>query len=234
MVPDDAGRSGPLARLAGFVRRGRVPETQYAPGALPTLRGWSEGAGRRDVVVFTYQGVSSDEVETVAGAIAREFGARVVLASPEPGPLLGVEPARMIETVPLAEAPEPYVLVVPGGLAWRREASRIEAVEWLRAAVDAARGVIAVSTGALLLAAAGLIDDDEAAGHWLAGDLMAEHGVRKSSDRVVQNRLLVTASGALAGAEAATALAQAMRFGLFAPGEPAAGRPTSTWDPFTG
>ena len=148
----------------------------------------------------------------LAGAVAAELEGRVVLASPEPGPVVGIDPARLMETVSLDEAPEPSVLIVPGGIAWRREAERTATTTWLQAAVGAARGVLAVSTGTLLLAAAGLVEGDEAAGHWLAGELMEELGVHKSNDRVVHNRLLVTASGALAGAEAARTLAGAVRF----------------------
>lgn len=149
----------------------------------------------------------------VAGAMAGELEATVTLAAPEPGPVVAVDPARMVETVPLDRSPSPFALVVPGGLGWRQVADDAESMAWLREAVASARGVIGVSTGTLLLAAAGLITDDEAAGHWLAGDLMEEMGVRKSPDRVVHNRLLATASGALAGADAAADLARAMRFG---------------------
>ncbi|MEM9615980.1 MAG: DJ-1/PfpI family protein [Actinomycetota bacterium] len=180
------------------------------------MRSWTEGAGRHEIVVFVYRGVSSAVVEVLAGAVAAELEGHVVLTSPESGPVVGIDPARLMETVPLDEAPEPSVLVVPGGLAWRREAERAATTAWLRAAVGSARGVLAVSTGTLLLAAAGLVEGDEAAGHWLAGDLMEELGVRKSTDRVVHNRLLVTASGALAGADAARVLAGAVRFSPWA------------------
>lgn len=200
-------------RLADGMRRLRSQSPpQPAPGTLPPLRGWTEGEGRCDIVALVYRGVSSDEVEVLTGALATELEGRVVLASPEAGPVVGVEPARLVETVPLDEAPEPMVLVVPGGLAWRREAERAATIGWLRTAAASARGVLAVSTGTLLLAAAGLVEGDEAAGHWLAGDLMAELGVRKSNERVVHDRLVVTASGALAGAAAAQRLAGAVRF----------------------
>jgi transcriptional regulator GlxA family with amidase domain len=72
--------------------------------------------------------------------------------------------------------------------------------------------VIAVSTGSLLLATTGVLDGQDAAGHWLAGDLLAELGAEPSSDRFVHGRLVATASGALAGVDAAEALAKEMRF----------------------
>ena len=191
MVPRHRSRLGP--RPAGPVRTG-------GSGAEP------------EVAVLVYRGVSSTEVELVADALARPLAARVRLVSADPGPVVGVEPARAIVTEPLDAAPEPYGLVVPGGLAWKREAARPEVAAWLGHAIRSARGVLAVSTGSLLLASVGVLADREATGHWLAGDLLADLGARPSSARIVHGRLLVTATGARSGVEAAADLAKEMRF----------------------
>ncbi len=167
-----------------------------------------------EIAVVVYRGVCSSEAEMVGDALATALGATVRLVSPEPGNVVAVEPARLIVAEPLDAAPKPYGLVIPGGLAWRREAERPELVSWLRQATAEARGVIAVSTGSLLLAATGVLEGQTAAGHWLAGDLMAQLGAEPSSDRFVHGRLLVTASGALAGVDAAEELAKEMRFSV--------------------
>ena len=211
----EVGRSLDDARRATGRLRTRLwpPEPpRAAPGSLPPLSGWSHGTGVPVVAVLVYRGVSSSEVEMVADALARPLEATVRLVSADPGPVVAVEPARTIVAEPLAAATRPYGLVVPGGLAWRREASRAEVVGWLGEAVGAARGVIAVSTGSLLLAATGALEGQEAASHWLAGDLLSELGASPSAERVVHHRLLVTAAGALAGTEAAQRLAKEMRF----------------------
>ncbi len=201
-------------RLRATIARHRQHgPSRLAPGTLEPLRSWSHGRGRETVAVLVYRGVSSSEVMMVADALARPLEATVRLVSAEPGPVVSVEPARSIIAEPLDAVPRPYGLVIPGGLAWRREADRPEVAEWLRSAADEARGVIAVSTGTLLLAAVGLLEGREAAGHWLAGDLMAELGATQTTDRYVHRRLLATASGALAGAEAAARLATEMRYG---------------------
>ena len=178
---------------------------------MEPLVGWSRGASV-DVAVLVYRGVSSSEVEMVGDALATPLDATVRLVSAEPGNVVAVEPARLVVAEPLVAVPKPYGLVIPGGLGWRREAERTELISWLKAVVGDARGIIAVSTGSLLLAATGALDGREATGHWLAGDLLAEMGATPSSERVVRTRLLVTASGALAGAEAAAQLAAEMKF----------------------
>lgn len=200
-------------------RSGAERATRPSPGTLPTLTGWSRAPADdphpRVVGVLVYRGVSSSEVELVADALARPLRAAVRLVADEPGLIPAVEPARMIEAEPLDAVAAPFGLVVPGGLAWKREAERPAVTAWLRSAAAAARGVLAVSTGSLLLAAVGLLEGQEATGHWLAGDLLDDLGASPAvSRRIVRGRLLVTASGAHSGAEAATDLAREM---LYAP-----------------
>jgi putative intracellular protease/amidase len=217
----DPGRSeGRRVRaLLGRFRHGVVRE-RSAPGELEPLGPWSHagtvpglpGETDLDVAVLVYRGVSSTEVQLVADALAEPLGASVRLVSADSGLVVAVEPARPILTEPLDAVPEPYGLVIPGGLAWKREAARPEVSAWLRSAASASRGVLAVSTGSLLLASVGILADQEATGHWLAGELLADLGARPSAARIVHGRLLVTATGARSGVEAAAELAKEMRF----------------------
>ncbi|MGH1492103.1 MAG: DJ-1/PfpI family protein [Acidimicrobiales bacterium] len=218
------------------IRPDGQPSFKLAPGTLEPLYGWPTAAPKPDqrdpvsnsnsnseeqgpddppdIAVLVYRGVSSSEVQLVGDALARPFGARVRLVSAEPGAVVAIEPARMIVAEPLNAVERPYGLVIPGGLAWKREAERAELIEWLTRITAEARGVIAVSTGSLLLAAIGLLDGQSAAGHWLADDLLAELGAEPCGERFVHGRLIATASGAFAGVEAAEALAKEMRFSV--------------------
>lgn len=219
MVQDDQRPAALAARLRTAVasRLSRSPEP--APGTLPELTGWSHAPDRsvqprpRQVAILVYRGVSSSEVELVGEALARPLEAEVRLVASEPGPVVAVEPARSIWAEPLDAVTSPDALIVPGGLGWRREAARPDLADWLQQATAGARGVLAVSTGSLLLASVGLLDGQEATGHWLASDLLAGLGARPSSARVVRTHLLVTASGAWAGVDAAEELAKQIRFG---------------------
>lgn len=224
MTTDTHRFAGALRRIRATADRLRTgaPNSRPPPGDLEPLRGWSRASaaagGRSEppptIAVLVYQGVSSSETEIVADALAVGLAARVRLVSAEAGTLAGVEPARAIVAESFDQIPQPYGVVIPGGLGWRREATRPEVLRWLVDATEAARGTITVSTGSLLLAAAGTLQGQEAAGHWLAGDLLIELGAYPSTDRAVHGRLLATASGALAGAEAAQRLAKEMRFSV--------------------
>ena len=53
----------------------------------------------------------------------------------------------------------------------------------------------ASSTGTVVVAAAGLLSEHDAATHWLAGDLLAEHGSQPSDERIVEIGNVITCEG---------------------------------------
>ena len=59
--------------------------------------------------------------------------------------------------------------------------------------------VTSVCTGALILAAAGLLDGYQATTHWLSLDLLRQFGVEVRRERVVQDRNRITGGGVTAG-----------------------------------
>ena len=209
-----------MARLRRAIGSGQEMG-RPGPGLAEPLGPWThvtaephdQGSPAPEVVVLTYNGVSSTEVELVADALARPLRARVRLVAADPSPVVGVEPARQLRTEPLDAVDRATALVIPGGLGWKREAGRDDVARWLDRVTSSAGGVLAVSTGSLLLASIGLLTDREATGHWLATDLLAGLGARPSADRIVGRQRLVTTTGARSGVEAAADLARWIRFG---------------------
>ena len=181
-----------------------------APGTLEPLRGRDGDASAWSVGVVVYQGVTTVEVELPAARLADRLHAGIVHVGPEKGDFHGVEPAR---TVIADVGPEmdylPDVLVVPGGLGWRQVAQNEQLLGWIARAADHARGVLAISTGTLLLATVGRLEGRKATGHWLAEAELAEMGADVQSTRVVEAEAgrLVTAAGSRAAIAAADELA---------------------------
>jgi transcriptional regulator GlxA family with amidase domain len=64
-----------------------------------------------------------------------------------------------------------------------------------------------VCTGALVLAAAGILDGLEATTHWLLLDKLGELGARPVSRRVVEQGKVITAAGVSSGIDMALTLA---------------------------
>ncbi len=110
----------------------------------------------------------------------------------------------------LGDVPSPDVIVVPGGPG-EEEARRDERVlAWLRQAHGTSRWTTSVCTGALTLAAAGVLTGFEATTHWLARDDLAALGAIPVDERVVERGKIITAAGVSAGIDMALHLASLM------------------------
>jgi len=123
----------------------------------------------------------------------------------------------------LEEVPHPDIVVVPGGFGTRLLLEHRPLLDWLRAAHETSTWTTSVCTGALLLAAAGLLDGVPAATHWLARETLASLGARPAAERVVRHGKIVTAAGVSAGIDIALQLgalihgpepAQAIQLGI--------------------
>jgi transcriptional regulator GlxA family with amidase domain len=96
---------------------------------------------------------------------------------------------------------------VPGGPGEVATRAQPEALEWLRDVHATTRWTTSVCTGALVLAAAGLLTGKRATTHWLARAELARLGALPVAERVVFDGKLVTAAGVSAGIDMALALA---------------------------
>lgn len=160
-----------------------------------------------DVVVLVPSGVTAFEVLGPYGVFHRASGATVRLIGDRSGrvrchgtkvPLLAETSYLYVDPTGIAD-----VLVVPGGLGIRGRVHDRALLDWLRAAHETASWTIGVSTGAVLLSAAGVLDGQEATTHWLATDLLEQQGAHAVAERLVRSGDVLTATGAVSGLEAA-------------------------------
>lgn len=136
-------------------------------------------------------------------------GATVRFLAAEPGP---VRTDNGMLTV-LAEgryedAPEPEVLVVPGGPGTRALLSDERLLAWVRSVHESSRYTTSVCTGSLVLAAAGLLDGIDATTYWASRDELAALGAQPVAERVVERGKVITAAGVSAGIDMALRLAE--------------------------
>jgi len=99
---------------------------------------------------------------------------------------------------------EADLLVVPGS-DWSGVPDD-QLVAWLRMVHPTTSWTMAVGTGSLYLAAAGLLAGAEAATHWSAAGTLAAFGVTYSDHRLVRAGNVLTSAGASAGIDLALAL----------------------------
>ncbi len=107
----------------------------------------------------------------------------------------------------LADVPRPDIVVVPGGPGQAGQMDPGPLRDWLRAADETSSWTTSVCTGALILAAAGLLDGRAATTYWLALDELGRLGAKPCQRRYVFDGKYVTAAGVSAGLDMALALA---------------------------
>ncbi len=133
-------------------------------------------------------------------------GVDVFTVAAADGPVTCAKGLRVLPDHAWASAPAADVLLVPGG-SGTRPLSRDEAtLDWVRNHADRGAVVTSVCTGALVLAAAGLLRDRPATTYWSAFDelLAIEPTVEaRPDDRFVDVGQIVTAAGVSAGIDMA-------------------------------
>jgi putative intracellular protease/amidase len=136
-------------------------------------------------------------------------GTQVRFLAAEPGPVRCDN--RMLSLVAegrFEDAPEPDILVVPGGIGTRLLLDDERILEWVRAVHETSRYTTSVCTGSLVLGAAGILDGLEATSHWMALEYLEELGARPTSRRVVVEGKVITAAGVSSGIDMALALTE--------------------------
>ena len=146
------------------------------------------------IAMALYPGVSANECEAFALVFERLPGCEIVGVGACVGPVTGPGGLQTIDRR-FDEVPRPDVVLVPGGLGCARAAEDPELRAWLQAVAPHCRWMAASSTGTVVVAAAGLLADREAATHWLAGDLLASYGSAASTERIVEIGRVITCEG---------------------------------------
>jgi transcriptional regulator GlxA family with amidase domain len=107
----------------------------------------------------------------------------------------------------IAEIPDPDILLVPGGQGNRPLLNDAEVLDWVRGAHEGATWTTSVCTGALVLAAAGVLEGKRATTHWAYLERLRELGAEPVAERVVEDGKIITGAGVSAGIDMALTLA---------------------------
>jgi transcriptional regulator GlxA family with amidase domain len=152
--------------MAGIV--GSVALTPRSPGA--------EDVNVIDVVFVVYDGIQALDLtgpwevfhganEVLDGAAPHRPRYRLTLCSTD-GRTIATESGLVIATTPLADAPQPHTLLLPGGFGSRAAIDDADLVTGVARLAQRAERVVTVCTGAYVAAAAGLCDGRRVATHW--------------------------------------------------------------------
>jgi cyclohexyl-isocyanide hydratase len=116
----------------------------------------------------------------------------------------------ILPTMTYGDCPQLDIVCVPGGPGHLQAMEDIATLDFLIKQAPGCRYVTAVCTGALVLAAAGLLKGYRATTHWMSLERLAAFGATPVSERVVTDRNRVTGGGVTAGIDFGLVLVQAL------------------------
>jgi transcriptional regulator GlxA family with amidase domain len=145
--------------------------------------------------------------------LSRLPGAETIVVGEQRGPVrCDTQSLALVADAILDDVTTPDVVVVPG---WSgsKQANLLRAgpvQDWLCAVDRHTTWTTSVGTGAIVLAAAGLLTGRRATTHWLSLDWLAELGAVPAGERVVRDSKYFTAAGISAGIDMGLTLAAAI------------------------
>ena len=167
-----------------------------------------EGKETKTIAFVTYPGLT---LLDLVGPITTFYGLtrgllstsrlyRTVSVAEHVEPLDSNTPMALIPEKAFEEVPAPFAIVVPGGGVNALKAMGNERiVDYLRFAAHGAEIVGSVSTGAFLLAAAGLLEGRQATTHPSYGELLQRLGANYLRRNWVEDGRFITAAGVSGG-----------------------------------
>jgi transcriptional regulator GlxA family with amidase domain len=167
------------------------------------------GKERKLLAFPTYPGVTPLDLVGPLTVLRNLVGTpyRTVVVGERRAPLDTDTALRILPAATLVEVPEPFAVIVPGAGPHTLAAMQDPAlIGYLRSAAATADVVGATGNGALLLAAAGLLEGRRAAVHWAYAELLESRGVTAVRERWVEDGRFLTAAGGSAGIDMMLAL----------------------------
>src|ERR671914_697700 len=157
----------------------------------------------KTIAVVTYPGVALLDLvatKTVLDALALGTRYRSITVGERTEPIASNTPMRIIPEKRFEEVPDPFAIIVPGGGANALKAMGNERLlNYLRFTEHGAELVGSVSTGAFVLAAAGLLEGRRATTHPAYADLLEKLGVNYVEDYSVEDGKFLTMAGVSGG-----------------------------------
>ena len=161
------------------------------------------------IVILLHEGVAAAEALGPFAVLRRVPGADVRFVAVDPGLYLAHDPpVQLVANYALERVLHPDVVVIPGGFGAHAMMESRALVDWVRAVHATSTWTTAISTGSLLLGAAGVLTGLRVTGHWLTVEELEQLGARPVAGRVVEDGKVMTAIGGVSAIELALQVAE--------------------------
>src|SRR5690348_6101866 len=168
------------------------------------------GGGRQQprpvtIAFVLYPGFTALDIIGPFQVLAYVPGHQAAFVAAEPGPVTDdTGRCPLIASTSLDQLTAPDVVIIGGSLSTKEPDPRL--VQWLRQVHPTTTWTASVCTGSIYLAAAGILDGQDATTHWARAGELERHGARYTEQRVVERGKVITAAGVSAGIDMALTL----------------------------
>jgi transcriptional regulator GlxA family with amidase domain len=166
----------------------------------------------RTIAIVTYPGVALLDLVVTQTVLDRGTRYRTVTVGERTEPMDSNTPMALISEKRFEEVPNPFAIIVPGGgIASLEAMGNHRLLNYLRFAEHRAELVSSVSTGAFVLAAAGLLEGRQATTHPAYSELLMKLGVNYVQGYSVEDGKFLTMEGVSAGIDTMLQLVAKLR-----------------------
>jgi transcriptional regulator GlxA family with amidase domain len=154
----------------------------------------------KTIAVVTYSGVALLDLVVTQTVLDRGTRYRTVTVEERTEPMDSNTPMAVIPEKRFEEVPDTFAIIVPGGgIASLKAMGNERFLNYLRFAEHTAELVSSVSTGAFILAAAGLLEGRQATTHPSYGELLKKLGVNYVQSYSVEDGKFLSMEGVSGG-----------------------------------
>jgi transcriptional regulator GlxA family with amidase domain len=172
----------------------------------------TEDEKNKIIAVVTYPGLALLDLVVTQTVLDRGTKYRTVSVGERTEPIASDTPMAVVPEKRFEEVPDPFALIVPGGGVASLEAMGNERlINYLRFAEHSAELVVSVSTGAFVLAAAGLLDGRRATTHPSYAGLLKKLGVNYVQGYSVEDGKFLSMEGVSSGIDTTLGLVAKLR-----------------------
>jgi len=155
------------------------------------------------IVVFIYDRFTALDAIGPYEVFSRIPNAEVFFVALKPGIYSDGQTLSIEVKHSLNEIEKPDVIVIPGGFGIDSLLQNREILDWIRLTHNTTQFTASVCSGALLLAAAGLLKNIKATTHWNRVEQLKKYGVEVVNKRYVHDGKIITSAGVSAGIDMA-------------------------------
>jgi putative intracellular protease/amidase len=166
-----------------------------------------------EIAIFAYDHMTALDAVGPYEMLSRLPGAETVVVGERRGPVrCDTQSLALLADATFDDITTPDVVVVPGWSGSKQEHLLRPGPlqDWLHAVDRHTTWTTSVGTGAIVLAAAGLLAGRRATTHWLSVDWLSELGAVPTGERVARDGKYVSAAGVSAGIDMGLILAAAI------------------------